>query len=118
MLSSLLQAFQSNLRRAAQRAAIGAVALIFCMTGVFFLTLAAWIALAAALGTLSAALILGLVFMGVGLLAFALVAMRRTSVPHRSVPPAPPPPPPPVRQTDLINAFLAGLDAAKSMRRR
>ncbi len=77
-----------NLRSAAadtaRRTAVGLAAGFALLIGLLFLTLAAWIALASVADNLTAALIIGAVYVGLGfvLLAFAMTRHVKAKVYH------------------------------------
>ncbi|WP_108485198.1 phage holin family protein [Oceaniglobus ichthyenteri] len=95
---------------AARRTAFGAAGFLCLVVGLGFLSSALWLAIAVANGAMMASLILGLLYVGGGLILIA-VASRR---PRRY---APPPSPKAVKQADLITAFMNGVNAGKTMRR-
>jgi len=68
---------KSSLRRAARRAVICVVALLFLVLGIGFLIAAGFMALADEIGPLEASLVLGIAFAVVGTGLFAVVASRR-----------------------------------------
>ncbi|WP_298493500.1 hypothetical protein [uncultured Maritimibacter sp.] len=67
---------------AARKAAFGLVGVLLLTVGLTFLTTAAWIGLVQVADTLTAALVIGGVYTGFGLIALALAA-RRPRVPVR-----------------------------------
>ncbi|WP_238364479.1 hypothetical protein [Mesobacterium pallidum] len=74
-------------RDAAKRTAFGFVSLLFLVIGIGFFSIAAWVAIVAASDVLTAALVLGAAYVGLGLIC-AAVAVKRTRVPLHAVPPA------------------------------
>ncbi|WP_226782984.1 phage holin family protein [Oceaniglobus trochenteri] len=120
MLDRLLAPVRAAAARAARKAAFGAVGVIFLLAGLAFLTAAAWIALAIAYGALIAALVIGLAFTGCGLIFLAVATSSSKS--GKSHPPQhlhqEKRPPAAVSQAQLIDAFIGGLNAGKTMRRR
>ncbi|WP_102110214.1 phage holin family protein [Oceaniglobus roseus] len=109
MLQYFLFPVQHALRRAARRAVFGTVAGLLMLVGAAFLTLAAWIYLASVLGIFYAALVLGLVFVGIGLIVLA-IGLRPPRYRH--------PPPPVAQPTTLVSAFLSGIAAGQGLRRK
>ncbi|MGR3454489.1 hypothetical protein [Pseudooceanicola sp.] len=95
-------------RLAAQRAAFNAFGAILLLIGIGFLTVAAWIGLAAAFGTLTAALVIGCVFVGLGLLFMAMASIRRPLPPAA---PAPAAAAAPVGMAGLVGALVQGIGA-------
>lgn len=95
-------------RLAAQRAAFNAFGAILLLIGIGFLTVAAWIGLAAAFGTLIAALVIGCVFVGLGLLFMAMASIRRLLPPAA---PAPAAAAAPVGMAGLVGALVQGIGA-------
>ena len=92
---------EAAISRALRRTALGAAGALFCLVGLVFLTVAAWVALVAILGVVQAALVIGGAFFGIGAIFMGL-SMRKPShhVAH-----------PPVRQPmpDLMGAFMSGM---------
>lgn len=82
------------------------------VAGLGFLTVALLIALAAYLGALLAFLIVGLMFVGVGLILLALATRREAR------PAEPPAPPQSALGATLVGAFVDGMRAGQSVRRR
>lgn len=106
----MLYALRCSARRAARAMALSAAGGILVFVGAGFLTLAAWIMLATAYGTLTAAAVIGAVYMGLGLICLGLAGRR----PHAP----PPPPPPPIDPTahliaQVAEGFLTGLRAGR-----
>ncbi|EAR52500.1 hypothetical protein OG2516_05313 [Oceanicola granulosus HTCC2516] len=104
---------------AARRAAIGAFGLALLLMGLFFLTLAAWLGLAAAVGAVLASLILGFLFAGLGCILLVIATMRRTRVAPAPVA-APPPAATPAGALfpAAVQAFIAGLVAGLNSGRK
>lgn len=127
--------FQRAIADAGRRAVLGLGAMLLLTVGLAFLTVAAFIALAALRDPLFAALVIGLAYLGLGLILMALAGRR---------PPAPPQPspeelaeraarrdaalraamaeaglhvPPKGESPPLIEAFLFGLTMALRLRR-
>lgn len=90
-----------------RRTALGGVGALFALVGIGFLTAAGYIALARALGTLDALLIVGGVFVGLGLVVIAIAGRR----PRHRVPPTPQP-------TELASAFIQGMSQGARVARR
>ena len=108
----MIAAFTARAGRAMRVTALGVVGGVLMLTGLAFLTVAAWVALAAALGHAIAALILGGLYL---LLAGAVFAVA-ASVGRR-------PPPAPAATTGLTiatvaEAFILGMTAARRKRDR
>lgn len=74
------QLIEARISLAIQRAVFGAIGAILLLIGLIFLTVAAWIGLAGALSALSAALIIGAVYFGLGLIVFAIASFRKYRV--------------------------------------
>ncbi len=79
MFELIGQHLQEAARRKAQTAAIGLGAAIAMAVGMGFLTAAAWLYLVSVTTPLSAALILGGMFFGIGLMTLAMLSDRRRS---------------------------------------
>ncbi|WP_099824315.1 phage holin family protein [Oceaniglobus indicus] len=114
MIAPLIYPLRRAIALAVRRAVFGSAAGLLILVGSVFLTIAAWIFLAQQLGSGLAALILGLVFIGIGLIVLAL-GLRN---PVRHVAPPPPPPPAAVDTVALVNAFLSGLAAGGKIKRK
>ena len=116
MLSSVMQHLRETVRRAARTAMLSAGAAIFLLIGLLFLTLAAWLCLVTVTTTLTAALILGAAYFGVGFLLLALAGAdgnasrqpqqqeAQVSTEHDGL-------------KNLVMAFLAGITAGQKARR-
>lgn len=92
-------------------AALGLATGLMLAVGIGFLTVAAWIVLAANVGAGSAALVIGAVYVGIALVMAAFLLAGPKS-----------PPPPPARpenpMQDVLVAFMQGLSAGKTAARR
>ncbi|MGB5556524.1 MAG: phage holin family protein [Paracoccaceae bacterium] len=109
-----------NLRSAAadtaRRTAVGLAAGLSLLIGLLFLTLAAWIAIASVADNLTAALIIGAVYVGLALilLAFALTRQNKAKVYHPALGA------PTSRNENVFNgiaaAFFEGLGAGLTAR--
>ena len=107
----------ARISRAFRAAGIGVGAALCLMVGAAFLTVAGWIALAAAYGTAKAALILGLVYTGFGVAGLGMA----------SVISKPPEPEPHVHAqaqgvdidlyVRLLDGFATGMQAGRKARR-
>ena len=96
---------------AARRTALGLGAAICLAVGMGFLSAAAFIAMAAAADPVTAALVLGAAYAGLGLILMAFAVQR-----HRAPPPPVRPPAGPVLLVAAVEAFTAGMAAGKSAR--
>lgn len=109
-----MNSIKQGLARAAKKTALVSAALVLFLTGLAFLTAAAWIALAAAFDSLTAATVIGSAYVGAGLIALALAMAKpqseRTSRPQHAAPrPATAEGAPP-----LVQAFIVGLQTGLS----
>ena len=105
----ILRGLQDRAERAARAAALGLAGGLVLAVGVGFLTAAAWIALASAQGALTAALVIGSGYAGLGLVLVALGLRgpsRRRPLPPRASDQVP----------ALAAAFLSGFQAAQTRR--
>ncbi len=100
----LLEGIRTELRTAARRAGFSALGALFLVAGLGFLTTALWIALAATQGALTAALVIGALYLGLGFLLLALAARRNPSARKADQFPA------------LMEAFMVGLTAGTANR--
>lgn len=101
---------EARISTALRRTAFGAAGVVLALVGLAFLTMAAWIGLAAALGAASAALVIGGAYLGLGCIFMAVAALSGAR-PERHVQPSDPMP-------DLVNAFVAGLGHGANARER
>ncbi|MFG6589914.1 phage holin family protein [Sulfitobacter sp. 1A12157] len=116
MLSSVMQHLRGSVRRALRTAMLSAGAALFLLIGLLFLTLAAWLYLITVTTALTAALILGAVYFGIG---FLLLAMAGADA-EGAAPPSRPKDPATSEHDGLKNlvmAFLAGITAGQKARR-
>ena len=115
MLGELAHRVEHAANRTARTALLGFGASVTLIVGILFLTLAAWIYLVQVTSALSAALILGGMFVGVSLIMFSMLSARRRALARR-------------RERDraalkvtgmqeLLLAFLSGMKAGRSRRR-
>lgn len=107
-------------RDAAKRTAFGFVSMLFLVVGLGFFSVAGWIAIVAAADVMTAALVLGGGYVGLGLILAALAA-RRTRVPvHAAHPAAAAPPGHPAGNAALFlgiaEALAAGIAAGQTAR--
>ncbi len=108
---------RDRIGRAARRGALGLAGGLCLAIGIAILTVAAWILMAAATDHFTAALTIGLIYAGLGLILIA-VASRSPERHHPAGAEVPPPggrpkgPPP-----DLVNAFFEGLGAGIAARK-
>lgn len=100
--------FEARLRAGLTRAGRSVAGAVCMAVAVIFFTLAGWIALAEAQGSLVAALVLGAVYLALGLLLIYLPVRPRlrASSAAASAP-----------MTSLVEAFLAGRAAGQAMRK-
>jgi|TARA_R100000655_G_scaffold87095_1_gene127238 fatty acid desaturase len=116
MLSAVMQHLRGSARRAARTAMLSAGAAILLLIGLLFLTLAAWLYLVTVTTAMTAALILGAAYFGVGFLLLALAGSDGSAPRH-----APDQGEPAASEHDglknLVMAFLAGITAGQKARR-
>lgn len=104
----MLGAIEHRLARAAQRSALAGVGTLLALVGLGFMTVAGWLVLEELRDATFAALVLGLVYLGLGIIAVACAFSRPT-----------PPPPPQVQPNPmaaLFPAFMAGFEQGRDMR--
>lgn len=101
-------------RRAGIKLFVGIIASVLVVLGLAFLTVALWILVTDAFGTLVGAAVLGAGFIGLGVISLLLGTVRRRT---------PPPPPPPAYSSPqsasivaLVEAFMVGMRAGKGDR--
>lgn len=103
--------YAEKAKQALRRGVITALGGLLLAVGLGLLTAAAWIAIAGAAGHLVAALSLGLIYSGIGLI---LVAVSGRSAPPEPARPQRPEPPP---QPDMMQAFFKGMGAGVAARK-
>lgn len=115
-------AIEEKAARAARKTALGAGAAISFLVGAAFLTAAAWIYISAVADTLTAAIVIGAVYVG---LAFVLMgfagAKSSTSSPSPDrvrTPPTPAPDDPTADFPPLARAFIVGLQTGANAGRK
>ncbi|PZX18894.1 hypothetical protein LX81_00587 [Palleronia aestuarii] len=122
MLAGPLLQARLTARLVARRAVFGSIGGVCLLIGAGFMVAAIWILLDRAYGPLAAALVLAVIFCGLG---FCILAFSR--IPPRVVPreaaqrmadPRMAPPPTGLTSAGLISAFLWGLNAGRGVRRR
>lgn len=109
----MIAAFTARAGRAMRVTALGVVGGVLMLTGLAFLTVAAWIALASALGTAIAALIIGGVYLLLSGAVFAIAAIV-----GRRPPPAPAQVTTGLTIATVAEAFIIGMTAARRRRDR
>ncbi|MBV0912051.1 hypothetical protein [Anianabacter salinae] len=109
----MIDAYVRKAQGAARRAALSVFACVLMLVGVIFLGVAAWLVLVELRDPTFAALVMGGVFVGLGLVVLGITSMLKPRVPV-----AAPPPTNAVTLAALIEAFTLGLGAARSRGRR
>jgi len=112
MFDNFIRQARNTARRSARTAAIGLGASIALAVGLAFWTAAGWFFLLTQTTALNAAVIMGALYTGAGLIGFAVVSMRGSKPPE---PAAPPPQSPPTVES-LIAAFISGMNAGSRTR--
>lgn len=106
----MFYALRCSARHVARALALSAAGGLMVAVGAGFLTVAAWILLATSYGTLTAAAVIGAVYMGVGLIFLGLAGRRS----HRHHYHSPPPVDPTAHLVaQLAEGFLTGLRAGR-----
>ena len=104
----MLDAIEKKAARAGRRALIGLLASIFIAVGLAFATCALWIILAVTLSTFHAAAIIGVIYVGLGLILLGVkLSLRETN--HDPMPSKEPEPHQIGNAPPLVEAFLFGL---------
>ncbi len=113
MLGQFVSRAEAKASHAARSAAIGLGAGIALCVGLFFWTLAAWLFLLTVTSSMVAALIIGCIYSGGGLIGFAIISSR-----GRKTPPAPVQrnPEPQVGLDALVAAFMKGAQAGSRVK--
>lgn len=107
MLTSLIVSGRQQIVEAGRRSALGLVGVLAMLPGLALLTHAGWALLAAAHGPALASLLMGTLWIGIGLVFLGMAAYGRVR---------PPPAPPVINRLALIEAFLTGFSAARKGR--
>ncbi|MDF0600841.1 hypothetical protein P1J78_08870 [Psychromarinibacter sp. C21-152] len=107
-------------RRAALRSSLGLVGALCLCVGLGFLTVAAWIALTVAADALTAALVIGGAYAGLGLIVLVISRLARPRPPAPAAPAAAPAAQPALAPAlvGVAAAFLQGVGAGLASRRR
>ena len=106
----MFYALRRSARLTARAVALSAAGGLMVAVGAGFLTVAAWIMLATAYDTLTAAAIIGAVYVGIGLICLGLAGRRS----HRHHYHSPPPVDPTAHLVaQLAEGFLTGLRAGR-----
>lgn len=125
MLAGMLAGLRLRAKLATRRAAFGAVGGVFLIVGVACLSVSLWIVTAALAGAAVAALVVGLIYLGLGFVVIAIG--RRPVVPAAPAAALPPPAahhrtvPPTLMAGSvpgMIEAFLFGLGAGRAFKGR
>ena len=113
MLGQFVSRAEAKASHVARSAAIGLGAGIAMCIGLFFWTLAAWLFLLTVTAPMVAALIIGCIYSGGGLIGFAIISSR-----SRKPPPAPlqSKPEPQVGLDGLVDAFIKGAQAGSRVK--
>ncbi|KAA9007950.1 hypothetical protein [Histidinibacterium aquaticum] len=111
-----LEMIQARIALAVRRAVWGGVGAFMILIGLGFLGAAGFIALAAATDALTAALIIGGGFFGIGLLILGIASLRRHRIPARGTTKAAATAAPPGSMSSAmlpaaVQAFIVGLSA-------
>lgn len=120
MLNRLALTAQETAARTAQTAVLGLGAIVMLAIGMVFLTIAAWIGIAAVSSTLTAALVIGGAYFGLGFVMMAILSMRQRAIRRARLAAAaarPAAPILPVLLSEVIVAFMGGIRAGQKSRR-
>jgi hypothetical protein len=117
-MTGLVTDFRLRVRLAVRAAALSVVGIVFCATGFAFLTAALWVLVATYQGALAAWMVLGFIYILLGM-CFVLIGTRPDpALRRRSVAPTPPPPAQGIEPfLRMAEAFAVGLQAGRSARR-
>ena len=107
----MLHGVKTAAAEAARRAALMTAGTICLAVGAAFVTASVWVSLALAYGPAVASSIVGVFYIGIGLLVMALASLRHRPAAHHAQRPVPGTPP-------LMQAFLAGLQAGVNSDKR
>jgi len=110
MLFDPVEAAERRAARLSRRVALGGAGTLCAATGAGFLTVAAWLVLDAYRGPVFAAGVIGALYLGVGLIFWAL-ALQRDRNAHRQDPPDPYAP-----FVHMAEGFAAGIEAGRAAR--
>ncbi|MBQ1203101.1 MAG: phage holin family protein [Loktanella sp.] len=117
-MAGLVHDLQDRARLAARAAAFTVVGVVFALTGLGFLTVALWLALAEYENALMASAVVGVVYLVLGTVFFLIAGSRRA----RSVTPSQQAAPPPMAGDyepflRMAEAFSVGMAAGRAARR-
>lgn len=104
----MIRAIRYGAADIARRSALGLAGALLLAVGLGFVTAAVWRSLALSYGSIGASLILGAIYLGLGLVCLAFARWSE-------------PPPPPVRRdrtaSRMVEAFFEGVEAGVRTRR-
>ncbi|WP_245964136.1 phage holin family protein [Roseovarius spongiae] len=113
----MVDAVSRQAREAVAMTALGLAGGLLLIVGMAFLTVALWIFLAAAESALIAALVIGLLYVGLGLILFAVASARRRRAERRAaLAAAQTPKSSPLMQ--VAEGFAIGMQAGRAARSR
>ena len=107
--------FEARFRLALHRTVFGLLAGVLMLIGCVFLTVSAWLLIAASFGLIVASLVMAGMFFGLG--ALMLMLGRRPAVAPPVAAPAPVATTKAGRRAGLLDAFIFGLEAGRAVRR-
>jgi len=106
----MLRSLKDASARVGRRAALGTCASLSILVGLGFLTTALWIYLSQVLGTLHAAGLIGLIYLGIGLILLGVLSASGKPQGERTIAETPQTEPN-AAAAPLVEAFLYGLKA-------
>lgn len=114
MFDTLISQARDSARHSAKTAAISVGAAVAIAVGLAFWTAAGWIFLLTLTTSLNAAIIIGALYTGAGLIGFAIASMRGSRTPPPPQPAQPHQGPPTIES--FITAFMTGVTAGSRTR--
>lgn len=108
----MLEAIEHKAKTAARKVALSSLGGLMLSVGLGFLTAAAWMYIALVADAMTAALVIGGTYVGLGLILMGLSSAREVGTHHSTRTSAPSQPPP------LMQAFLQGMQAGAQAQRR
>ncbi|SDX44965.1 phage holin family protein [Litoreibacter albidus] len=108
----MFEAIEYKAKTAARKVALSSLGGLMLAVGLGFLTAAAWMYVTLIADAMTAALVIGGAYVGLGLILMGLSSARKVETHHATPTPASSQPPP------LMQAFLQGMQAGAQAQRR
>ncbi len=116
----IIDTFRHEARTAVRSAALKSVGMLLMLVGLGFLTAALWLFIVTVATALMAAMVIGALYCGVGLILLSVASFRSRAhvAPHAAAAPAPGTTAPAVPLVQLAEGFAMGMQAGRAARSR